>query len=163
MDKITENPILKDMLTPDFTIGKTHFKITKLSAMDGFYLFERIRYDLAQSAPAAKEITEAEGINIFIKSVLGLPPEKLETYRRTLFKNIVYKTASVDGFVTLLDAEDMAFEGMNPSAIYGVLGRALLVNFFESLKDDLYDFLLEIKQSFMESNPQTSPIFSHQS
>lgn len=125
-DKISENNI------PEFTLAgkdgskQTHFKVKKLLPMEGFDLLEDLRIGFVSGNPAS-----------LAEAFVGYPKESLKKIRHTVFQHVEFKNDRVSQWTKLANQEPTAFIGLLPVHIYAVLGRALAVNFFESLEEIL--------------------------
>ena len=121
---------LDKMAASEFELNKIKFKVTKLSPMIGFKLFEKIRFALVGSADVAKGGSDDESAALFFKAVLSLPPDIIQGFMDILFANVQFTGGSVQsGWSDLRGLEDMAFETLEPVHIYEVFGRSLIVNF----------------------------------
>jgi len=121
---------LDKMAASEFKLNEIKFKVTKLSPMAGFKLFEKIRFALVGSADVAKSGNDEESATLFFKAVLSLPPDIIQGFMDILFANIQFTGGSVQtGWSDLKGLEDMAFETLEPVHIYEVFGRSLIVNF----------------------------------
>lgn len=123
----------KKMKEPDFEIDGIKFKISKLSPMKGFKLFEQIRFSLVGSAGVAESGGSEESAALFFKTILALRPSIVQEFMDILFANVQFTGGSVKGgWSDLKGLEDMAFESLEPVHIYEVFGRCLIVNFYGS-------------------------------
>ena len=123
-----------DFSETEAVIGPTTFSFTKLGAMEGWNVLERIREEVGKTADLEKlefgEDMKAMAVSL-LKAVLALPSPVVEEIRRRLFASVQFKSASTT-WQALAGAEDSAFNGLESSAIYEVMGRSLSVNFFGS-------------------------------
>lgn len=123
----------KKMKEPDFEIDEIKFKISKLSPMKGFKLFEQMRFSLVGSAGVAESGGSEESAALFFKAILALQPDVVQGFMDTLFTNVQFTGGNVKGgWSNLKGLEDMAFEKLEPVHIYEVFGRCLIVNFYGS-------------------------------
>ena len=113
----------------DFQIGKTSFTITKMGAMSAWRLLEQIREKLGQTE-LDSYTGESQG---FLQTVIGLDSSFVDRIREELFGYVYFTNDSARTQQKVVGAEDMAFMGLEPSAIYEVLLRSLAVNFMPSL------------------------------
>lgn len=121
---------IKKMTNPEFEINGIKFKVSKLSPMNGFRLFEQIRFALVGSADVAKGDSEEENAALFFKSVLALHPDIIQDFMDVLFASVQFTGGAIkSGWSDLRGLEDMAFESLEPVHIYEVFGRSLVVNF----------------------------------
>ena len=128
--------MLDQMNEQKFTIGEVEFSITKLSAMDGWRLLEDIRHQIGKSDLG--DSVEADILKQISKTITGMDPAFVDDVRERLFKKVEFKTKDVKaGWLPLSGGEDMAFEKLEPSAIYELLMRCLVVNFTASFSDIL--------------------------
>ena len=124
-EKIAENNV------PEFTLtgkeGKqTAFKIRKLLPMEGFELLEELRVGFIAGDPSS-----------MAAALIGYPKDHLKKIRNIIFHFVDFKNDRVSQWTKLTGQEGTAFMGLLPVHIYAVLGRALAVNFFESLDEIL--------------------------
>ena len=153
MDSFGQSAALGALTDEEFQIGDVRFIVQKLGALDGFRTLEAIRSQLGKSfdgdvAGTIKDYLESDtdvksdtdvnsGLAV-VRVILGLDPVFIDQLRATLFKRIRYSAGGNPiealggsaGDVAL----DMCFnrEGLGPGAIYEVLVRSLVVNFFAS-------------------------------
>ena len=127
------------MRKQDVTMGDVDFKISKIPAMEAYDLLELARIQLAN---CADKITPSGNAMVdFIKSVGCLPVEftnhlKSELFKRVTFikkSNMVGNNQGV-GLPLTSDKFAMAFENLDPSYVYELLIRCLVVNFFYFFK-----------------------------
>lgn len=112
----------------EFTIGGTKFAATRMGAMEGWRTLEMIRRALASSEVSG--VGEAS----VLRAVLSLPVEFVDQVRKIMFRHVEFATAD-STWQPLAGAEDMAFSGLEPLAVYEVLARALAVNFMPSYRE----------------------------
>ena len=151
MDSFGQSAALGALTDEEFQIGDVRFIVQKLGALEGFRTLELIRAQLGKSfgdvSGTIKDYLESDtkdkgdtdvksGLAV-VRVILGLNPAFIDQLRATLFKRIRYSAGGNPlevlggpGDVAL----DMCFnrEGLGPGAIYEVLVRALVVNFFGS-------------------------------
>ena len=141
---------------PEATIDGTRFFFGKLPAMRGFEVLEQIRVEIGDKAD--EELTA--GIESLLKALLSLSRGFVETLRRELFKAVRYSNARAQTPQVLAGAEDTAFDGLEPIAVYEVLGRSLAVNFsdsFRRLGSTLAAAAGSTSPSSREASPDSSP------
>ncbi len=119
-----------DYTQTEFTIGDVSFRINKLNALKGFKLFESIRKQVASSLNVEESGSPTKD---FVKAMLSLEPVYIEKLRCEIFNHIDFIGNNAETYTKLKGAEDMAFQNLEPIHIYEVLGRALTVNFTESV------------------------------
>jgi len=120
---------IKGLNDPEFSINDAKFRITKLSPIKGFKLFEQIRHALALNADAVSGDIE-NGALTFYKAILTLSPEKIESFMNPMFDNVEFQGSGVDrGWAHLKGMEEMAFQSLEPIHIYELFVRCLAVNF----------------------------------
>lgn len=120
----------------DFTLGEVQFRITKLNVMDGYRMLERIRKQLATTADKV-EIDRTSDVNSglsIIQSIMQLDEAFVEEMRKKLFTSVEFKGNGAMDYIKLEGSEDMAFQSLQPTHIYEVLVRSLVVNFMDSVK-----------------------------
>ena len=114
--------MLDQMKDPQFKIGEVEFDIGKLSAMEGWRMMEDIRHQIGKSDLG--DSVEADMLKQISKTITGMDPAFVDDIRARLFKKVTFKTKDVTaGWLNLSDSEDMAFERLEPSAIYALLVR----------------------------------------
>ena len=124
---------LESVNTPECQIGETHFLIDKLPAMQAWRVLERIRHELAKTEVTIP--TNGQNPDALLRSVLSLDPAFVEGLRRDIFAHVRFTNARAQTPQQLASAEDMAFDGLEPVAIYEVMLRALAVNFMPSFRE----------------------------
>ena len=117
----------------EFTIGNCKFSVEKLRAMEGYWLLEQIRYEFRNTV--LKELGDDE--NALFASFFMLDPQFVETVRKRLFQRVKFTNESAITAQQLAGAEDIAFTGLEPLAIYEIIVRCLMINFSNSLRDIL--------------------------
>ena len=131
------NGIGGDLTKAEFEIGGTRFAVSKLPAMAAFDLLEAIRHELGKSQALSlptKALNEDDrSIAAFLKVVLSLDPAFVRQVRQKLFEKVAFSNTRVPTPQQLAGAEEMAFDGLEPIAIYEVLLRSAAVNFTPSL------------------------------
>ena len=132
---VTLNGIGDQLTATEFEIDGTRFFIAKLPAMGAFALLEMIRHELGR-APALSmpEATSGADTMSLLKIVLSLDPAFVRRVRSTLFEKVSFSNARAVDPQPLAGSEDMAFDGLEPVAVYETLLRCLAVNFTESLR-----------------------------
>ena len=142
---VTLNGIGGDLTKTEFEIGGTRFAVSKLPAMAGFDLLEAVRHELgkakALSLPLPTEVLNEDDRSIvalkdivaFLEIVLSLEPAFVRQVRQKLFEKVAFSNTRVPTPQQLAGAEEMAFDGLEPIAIYEVLVRSAAVNFTPSL------------------------------
>ena len=128
-------------------ISGTRFFFSKMRAMQAFPVVEKIRFGLGKldaldSLKAMDFSTDdvtVEDFVVFAKVILGIEPKLVEEIRVTLFQHVHYQNKSTSKQV-LAGSEDQAFQDCGIDAIYEVLIRSLVVNF--------YDFFVDIGSRF---------------
>ena len=126
---------LDGLTEPEVEMMGTRFFIAKLPAMAAFDLMELIRHELGKS----QSVTLPEGapdvlVSGLIRMVMSLDPAFVSGVRRKLFEHVSFSNQRVPTPQQLAGAEDMAFDGLEPVAVYEVLVRCLAVNFTPSLR-----------------------------
>ena len=130
--------MMDNMKETKFSIGDVQFSIKKLNALAGFRMLESIRYEMSKTEITKGVTDEKDVMQKLITSIMSFDPDFIEGLRVTLFVNIEYKTPDVErGWLPLTDTLDMAFADLEPSAIYEVLARSLVVNFTRSFEEIL--------------------------
>ena len=132
---LDDDRALEGLTDTDIEIDGTRFFIAKLPAMAAFDLMETIRHELGRSqAPAAPENAPDVLAPSLIRVVLSLDPAFVSQVRRKLFERVSFSNQRAPTPQQLAGAEDMAFDGLEPVAVYEVLVRSLAVNFTPSLR-----------------------------
>lgn len=115
---------------PETTIGEVRFIFDRMGAMEGWRVLESIRTEMATTElPSGADAGES-----FIRMVMALSPAFIDRLRQTMFAHVRF-SRSTNTLLRLAGGEDMAFEGLEPIAIYEVLLRSLAVNFTPSWRD----------------------------
>ena len=125
--------ISEGLLENEFEIGKTKFYLSKLPAMAAYALLEQIRHEIGKTGNEVPESADPENTFPLVKLVLALDPKFVEGVRRELFEKVEF-TDPGNPRQKLAGAEDFAFNGLEPIAVYEVLLRSLAVNFSPSLR-----------------------------
>ena len=132
--RLPEN-LTEDLNVTEFEIGGARFVISKLPAMPAFALLEEIRREVGRRSSAlAPDDAGGAGTAGLLQLVLDLEPQFVDRVRRKLFENVVFANETARTPQPLAGAEDIAFEGLEPLAVYEVLLRCLAVNFSASLR-----------------------------
>ncbi len=130
---VSLNGLGEKLTDTQFEIGGTRFIISKLPAVAAFDLLEVIRHEVGKSASRNVLDSPSEGsIGALLQMVLSLDPSFVAYIRKILFEKVSYSNRLAEDPQRLAGSEDMAFNGLEPVAIYEVLARALAVNFTES-------------------------------
>ena len=143
------------LLEAECEIGDTRFMLDKMGAMEAWRVLEVIRKEISNVAglPITDLMTQLRGadmddaIRIGAKvamAVMGLPVPFVEGLRKTLFKHVRFTGNGAKTPQVLAGAEDMAFNGLEPVAIYEVLVRSLAVNFSPSFAGGLPDLISRV-------------------
>ena len=120
---------------PELVIDGTRFVVGKLPAMAAFDLMEQIRRELGKlSGVVAQGETGDAVVGNVLQLVLSLEPSFVAQVRRKLFEKVSFSNQHAPAPQQLAGAEDMAFDGLEPVAVYEVLLRCLQVNFTASLR-----------------------------
>ena len=124
-----------DSLTEtEVEIAGTRFFIAKLPAMAAFDMMEIVRHELGRSQAGALQNGEPDAMFPgLINMVMSLDPTFVSQVRRKLFERVSFANTRASTPQQLAGAEDMAFDGLEPVAVYEVLVRCLAVNFTPSL------------------------------
>ena len=126
---------LDGLTEPEVEITGTRFFIAKLPAMAAFDLMELIRHELGKSQSVAlPEGAPDVLVSGLIRMVMSLDPAFVSGVRRKLFERVSFSNQRAPTPQQLAGAEDMAFNGLEPVAVYEVLVRSLAVNFTPSLR-----------------------------
>ena len=133
------------------------FYIQKLPALAAFNLMERMRHayftgDLNGSHLPNTPDKVAATLLVILQGVMSLPPEVIADVRETLFEGVMFSGNGVKSTtpICLADNEHLAFANMEPSVIYELIVRCLVVNFKESFSgvvSDLSQLLADVDLS----------------
>ena len=129
------------------------FNIKKLPALDAFDLLERMRHayftgDInASHIPGSKDKAVA-AFSAVIQGVLSLAPDVVADIRDTVFASVTFSGNGVQASmpIPLLDNESLAFANLEPTEIYELIVRCLVVNFkksFSGMVSDLAQLLVD--------------------
>ncbi len=132
---VFDSTSIEKLTETEFEIDGTRFFIAKLPAMAAYDLMELIRHELGKSqALVMPEGGEDATVSGLLRVVLSLDPSFVKMVRRKLFERVSFANARATKPQQLAGAEDMAFDGLEPVAVYEVLVRCLAVNFTPSLR-----------------------------
>ena len=139
-------------------IKEITFYFEKMLPMEAFELFEDLRSGLEPLAPSiavffnSDVLDESGQFNVSkaqihavapIVSLLGkLPKETVALAKARLFEHVTFKSPAVPTPAKISDSPGAAFDGLNFTHIYEILGRSLAVNFTDSLADLLSPYLV---------------------
>ena len=127
-------PSFSDLTARRVKMGETTFHIGKMLPMEGFDTLERIRRALGESADLSRvgggSIAEIGATAV--KAILALPPAEVAHIRDDLFAHVKIACPQSSGLLDLLGNEGMAFDELEPVAIYELLARCVAVNFSAS-------------------------------
>ena len=127
---------IKSFTKEEVKLGDVTFRFDKMNAMKGFKTFELIRKELSNTLSNVQTDTDDKGLGVeFIKAILGLDVEFMDTLRETMFTHVKFKGNGAQNYVDLKGSEDMAFQQLSPASIYEVYLRALAVNFTDTLNE----------------------------
>ena len=117
----------------EIVIGETTFRIAKLLPMDAFAVLELIREALGERLASLDADAQTPSTAI-VSIVLALPRETVEAVRTRLFRSVTFTNRMARTARPLHPDEAMAFQGLDPIAIYEVLIRSFAINFFDSFR-----------------------------
>lgn len=129
-DKRIEQAVPEWAGETEFELDGVRFFIDKFSAMDGAREMERLRRMIGQARVALPD--GADGAAALIAALVHLPDIFDSGLVARHFARVRFAGQGATAPQPLAGAEDMAFAGSEPIAIYEVLARCLAVNFFES-------------------------------
>ena len=132
---LDDDRALEGLTDTDIEIDGTRFFIAKLPAMAAFDLMELMRHELGKSQSGAVSNDGSDAmLPGLINMVMSLDPAFVSQVRRKLFERVSFSNQRAPTPQQLAGAEDMAFDGLEPVAVYEVLVRSLAVNFTPSLR-----------------------------
>lgn len=144
MNRQQQVAALEELASNRTTISRrgvtVRFEFREMGAIEGFEVFDRLVRpyvtDLAALLKSTNSKTQDEEV---IQSILNIfPSEVVIELRRILFDYIDYTRASDWRGLTELGRDaDKALQGLNFSAVYELLVRAVLVNFLDSTQSAL--------------------------
>ena len=149
-----------DFLDKQFRFGDTQFKIEKFQALEGWRVLESIRSEIGKAVDAdllrvsgdAMKVTEGEEgqqkqVVAFVRLILGLSEDFVESLRTTMNKVIYFKNRVAKDWMEVSESESTAYIDLSPVDLYLLLGRSLAVNFFGSFRDLLGPISLDHQTS----------------
>jgi len=118
----------------EFKIGDVQFNVKKLNALDAWHMSESIRVELGSDIASIEvDGDKKKALMSIFSKITTLQTDFVNDLRVKLFKTIEFKTKDVErGWLKLEGMEDMAFQNLEPTAIYELLMRSLAVNFTKS-------------------------------
>ena len=158
----------------EVTIKGIHFQFEKMLPMEAFELFEDLRAGLEPMAPAIAvligsadvlddagnfriEKAKVHAIAPAVSLLAKFPKETIAIAKARLFQFVTFKSAKVPTPAKISASPGDAFDGLNFTHIYEILGRALAVNFTESLAELLSPYIQLVGSASPPSNTETSP------
>ena len=128
---------IAELQQQQFSIGATHFEISKLLPQEAYTLLERMRVALAPGLGShdwSVSDTAMGVIQALILVVANIPPSQLESIRDEMFSQVHFTNETAKQSLPLAGNIGLAFENLEPVHIYEVLLRCLAVNFTGSLR-----------------------------
>ena len=146
----------------------------KMLPMEAFELFEDLRAGLEPMAPAIAvligsadvlddagnfriEKAKVHAIAPAVSLLAKFPKETIAIAKARLFQFVTFKSAKVPTPAKISASPGDAFDGLNFTHIYEILGRALAVNFTESLAELLSPYIALVGSASPPSSTETSP------
>lgn len=108
----------------------TAFRFAKIPAMEAWTILEMIRVEVGRTLDRQLGDTDAQAV---LRIIMTLRTEFIGRLREAMFAHVTFSCRLTD-WQTLAGAEDTAFNGLEPAAVYDVLLRSLAVNFTESFR-----------------------------
>lgn len=129
---------IKQWEAREIKMGNTTFYFEKLLPMKGFDVLEIIRPGLADALDRMPmfdptKLTPEAGIALLFSVVLKVSPATIRLARDQMFQEVKFTNAAAQTRMAVAGNEDTAFMDLEPIRVYEVIGRALAVNFTESL------------------------------
>lgn len=116
-----------DLKTPEFKIRDTKFRVAKLLAEEGFEVLEILRPAIvAMVARMPSTVTDEAMI---LTALAGLSSATRQEIQDRLFVQVWWSTKKSPTEKPLAGAGGEPWEGLEPVHIYGVIAKALFVNF----------------------------------
>ena len=118
---------LETLMDPELKLGETSFRINKMPAMKGWRVLLGIRKAVGD------EMRPEELSPDLLRIAMALPTPYVLQLQDEMFAYVDFwndKTTPQK----VKDAEDMAFDGLEPGAVMEVLVRSLCVNFSPSFR-----------------------------
>ena len=142
---------VEPLTTRTVTIGETTFTFKKMLPLDGFHLFEQVRVtagNVGQALAMRAGIAWESAGTVTIGELIGaVPMDVFESIRRRLFREVTFTRPNIPTPRVLGDAEEAAFDGLEPTHIYEVFLRAFAVNFSPSYAALLSRLPAEMRQN----------------
>ena len=132
VDEATLNVFVEQMTKTDFTIGSTHFAVTKMPAFESYAMSESIREALGKITGQEQAVFQENQWGSIVQMFLSLPASFVEGVRRELFQYVYYLRPDSMLQPAPIGDVNVAFDGLEPMAIYEVLVRCLAINFTAS-------------------------------
>lgn len=136
---------LQELTKEVWNHGGTTYTFRKLNAIDGWRIMDRIRKAISEATPS--EIDSNDPLTIFVKTIMGLDSDFVDALRIEMFKYVNYsRDNKSDTPVPLAGHEAEAFMDSSFDAIYNVLVRSLVLNFFEGCSQILSLLFQEVEE-----------------
>ena len=156
-------PDMSSLTASEYQIGDARFFFAKLPALEAWDLLERIRFEFGKVSVEASSPLDSDGSGAsLLQTVLSLNPMFVRSVRDKLFEHVSFTNRYASDPQPLHGAEDTAFAGLEPVAVYEVLARALAVNFIESFQR-LGSLLPDARPTMSLLDPSASTLSSEQS
>ena len=128
---------LEELVSPDYKIGETKFRVNKLKGIHGFRVFEKIRTAIGTPvAGMAGKADNEEGIGTSVMSLLAnIPADKVEDLLTEMLKSTDVKIKDHQSYINAGTSRAMLDDILKPLDYYEILVRGLVVNFMESSLD----------------------------
>lgn len=119
-----------------FEIDKVKFELQVIPPLAGWDICELFREAVGRPEVLLSVTQDGkDGKDKIKRAIAGLllcmSRQHVKALRDAIFEYVTFKRPEQPKPMTLAGVEDMAFEGMDPFAVYEVLGRAFHVNFTE--------------------------------
>jgi len=128
-------------------IGDVVFEFLKIPPLEAFDIAEHLRVTLERSGVTNLEfemddLNNGDGkpktlskdfLKVVVKMLSKVDRGDVKLLREMLFKHILFRKKGQPHAQPLLGLEDMAFEGLDFTAVYRVIGKATVINFIQAL------------------------------
>ena len=154
-------------------IKEITFYFEKMLPMEAFELFEALRPGVEPMAGAidaflGSDVLDADGTITLervarhavvptISLLAKFPQETVAIAKARLFEHITFKSPAVPTPAKISASPGAAFDGLDFTHIYEILGRSLAVNFPDSLAELLSPYIARAQSASLQPNIETSP------
>ena len=126
---------LKDrFMAESWSIKHTQFKITPFPAFQGFAVFDYLREGVGHQLMNSLPSDDMTNMATLVAMLFSMPSALIDRFRADVFRCIEYQhEGRDDGWQRLGGNENDGLQGHVALAVYELIVRGFMVNFFESL------------------------------